>query len=230
MEPPFAFESEAIRDEKGKLFEAIQPLAPRDVVRGQYSRGTVDGKDVAGYLDEEGVSATSTTETFVALKLYIDNWRWAGVPFFIRTGKRLLRHDTEISIAFRDVPKRFFEDMDCGELPPSLLRIEIQPEESVKLSLLAKIPGPEMAVKPVTMEFSYGESFMTKPHEAYERLIHDVLVGDHTLFARADGVDRCWQVLQPVLDKMPPIRYYPGGTWGPKEADRLVAPRTWYLH
>jgi glucose-6-phosphate 1-dehydrogenase len=230
MEPPIAFKPEAIRDEKTKLFHSVRPLDPRDVVRGQYSRGTLDGKEVPGYLDEEGVSATSTTETYVALKLFIDNWRWAGVPFFMRTGKRLPRRDTEISIAFRDVPKRFFEEVECGELPPNLLRIEIQPEEAVKLSLLAKIPGPEVEVKPVTMEFTYGESFMAKPHEAYERLLHDAFLGDHTLFARADGVERCWQILQPVLKKMPPIRYYEAGTWGPKEADRLIAPRVWYLH
>jgi glucose-6-phosphate 1-dehydrogenase len=228
IEPPVSFQPESIRDEKAKLFQAMVPVEPRDAVRGQYSRGNVDGKDLPGYLDEPGVSATSRTETFVALKVFIDNWRWAGVPFYIRSGKRLPRRDTEISIAFKDVPKRFFEEMECGDMPPNLLRIEIQPEETVKLSVLAKIPGPELDVKPVTMEFSYGESFMAQPHEAYERLLHDALNSDHTLFARADSVERCWQVLQPLLERPPSIRYYPAGTWGPKESDRLIAPREWY--
>jgi glucose-6-phosphate 1-dehydrogenase len=230
MEPPVAFQAEAIRDEKAKLFAALKPVSPRDVVRGQYSRAMVDGRDVQGYLDEDGVRATSTTETYAALKLEIDNWRWNGVPFYIRTGKRLAKRDTDISIAFRDVPKRFFDDMECGDLPANLLRIEVQPEEAVKLSILAKIPGPEIEVKPVTMEFRYGDSFMTRPHEAYERLIYDALCGDHTLFARADAVERCWEVLQPVLDKPPPVRYYPAGAWGPREAEALIAPREWYLH
>jgi glucose-6-phosphate 1-dehydrogenase len=230
MEPPVAFQAEAIRDEKSKLLRALQPVRPDEVVRGQYSRALVEGRDVQGYLDEEGVPATSTTETYAALRFEVDNWRWSGVPFFVRTGKRLAKRDTEISIAFRDVPKRFFEDMECGELPPNLMRIEVQPEEAVKLSILAKIPGPEIEVKPVTMEFHYGDSFMTRPHEAYERLIYDALCGDHTLFARADAVERCWEVLQPVLDQPPPVRYYPAGTWGPKEADALIAPRQWYLH
>jgi glucose-6-phosphate 1-dehydrogenase len=230
MEPPVAFRPEAIRDEKAKLFQALKPAQPHDAVLGQYAGATLDGAYVPGYLEEARVSPTSTTETFVALKLHIENWRWAGVPFFIRTGKRLAGRDTEISIAFRDVPKRFFEEMECGDLPPNLLRIEIQPEEAVKLSVMAKIPGPELDVKPVTMEFSYGNSFMSKPDEAYERLIHDALEGDHTLFARADGVERCWQVLQPLIEKMPPVHPYAAGSWGPPEADRLIAPKEWYEH
>jgi glucose-6-phosphate 1-dehydrogenase len=230
MEPPVAFEAGSIRDEKAKLFRSILPLRPENIVRGQYSRARVSGIDVAGYQDEEDVRATSTTETFVALKLYIDNWRWAGIPIFVRAGKRLPRRITDVSIAFKDVPKRFFEDMECGELPPNVLHLEIQPEEAVKLSILAKIPGPEVEVKPVTMEFSYGHSFMAEPAEAYERLIYDAMVGDHMLFARSDEVERCWQVLQPVLDELPPVRYYSAGTWGPREADALIAPREWLTH
>lgn len=230
MEPPVALQPEAIRDEKAKVLRAIRPIQPDEVVRGQYGKGRIDGQEVPGYLDEEGVKATSTTETFAALKLRIDNWRWAGVPFFIRAGKRLPKRDTEISISFRDAPKRFFEEIECGELPPNLLRIEIQPDEAVKLSILAKIPGPEIEVKPVTMEFSYQGAFMAKPAEAYERLIHDAMAGDHTLFTRADGLERSWRILQPVLEQMPPVHYYPAGAWGPKEADELIAPRSWFLH
>ena len=229
MEPPTSFKPEAIRDEKAKLFEAMQPVQPAKVVRGQYTRGRIDGEEVPGYREEDGVGPDSTTETFVALQLYIDNWRWAGVPFFLRTGKRLPRRATEIEIAFRDVPVRFFHGAGIADLPANHVTLCIQPDESITFAFLAKVPGPEISVQPVHMEFSYGESFMVKPAEAYERLLHDVLDGDHTLFARADGVDRCWAVVQPVLDAKLPIHFYPAGTWGPPEADGLVAPRRWHL-
>jgi glucose-6-phosphate 1-dehydrogenase len=229
MEPPASFDSKAIRDEKVKLFETMQPLDPSKVVRGQYGPGTIDGEKVAGYCGEEGVSADSKTETFVALELCIDNWRWAGVPVYLRAGKRLPRRATEIKIGFRDVPIRFFEGIGVGSLPPNHLTIFIQPDESIRFAFLAKVPGPEIAVKPVHMEFSYGDSFMVEPGEAYERLLHDAMDGDPTLFARDDGVLRSWQVVQPVLDAMPAICTYPAGTWGPPEADDLIAPRTWHL-
>ncbi len=230
MEPPIAYEPEAIRDERLRLLRALRPAAPGQAVRGQYTAGKIDGVAVPGYREEPGVSPHSTTETYAALKLEVDNWRWAGVPFFVRTGKRLPLRDTEISICFKDVPKRFFEEIECADMPQNLLRIEIQPEEAVKLTVLAKIPGPEINVKPVDMEFSYGHSFMAQPAEAYERLIHDAMSGDQTLFARADGVQRAWQVLQPVLDSVTPVHPYPAGSWGPPEADGLIAPRRWLDH
>jgi len=229
MEPPASFEPEAIRDERAKLFKAMHPLDPANVVRGQYTRGRVDGHEVPGYREEEGVSPDSTTETFAALKLFIDNWRWAGVPFFLRTGKRLPLRATEVLIAFREVPIRFFEGTGVEELRPNHLTLDIQPEEEIKLSFVAKVPGPEIKVKSVEMRFSYGESFMSKPAEAYERLIHDAMVGNHTLFARRDAVESAWAVMQPVLDNMPPIHFYRAGTWGPQVAESIIAPRQWHL-
>jgi len=229
MEPPASFDSKAIRDEKSKLFDAMQQLDPSKVVCGQYGKGTIDGEEVAGYCEEEGVSPDSKTETFIALELRIDNWRWAGVPVYLRAGKRLPRRATQIKIGFRDVPIRFFEGIGVGELPPNHLTLSIQPDESITFAFLAKVPGPEIVVKPVHMEFSYGDSFMAQPAEAYERLLHDAMDGDTTLFARDDGVLRAWQVVQPVLDSLPHICTYPAGTWGPPEADDLIAPRTWHL-
>ena len=229
MEPPSSFRPEAIRDEKVKLFESMQPLDPANVVRGQYVRGRVDGEEVPGYLEEEGVSPDSSTATFVALRLFIDNWRWSGVPVFLRTGKRLPRRATEVIIAFREVPIRFFEGTGVGELRPNHLTISIQPDEEITFAFLAKVPGPEIKVKPVHMSFSFGESFMAQPAEAYERLLHDAMDGDHTLFARGDGVERAWTVVQPVLDAMPPPSSYTAGTWGPPAADALIAPRQWHL-
>ena len=229
MEPPSSFKPEAIRDEKVKLFHAMQPLDPANVIRGQYSSSRVAGDDVPGYRDEEGVHPDSQTETFVALRLAIDNWRWAGVPIFLRTGKRLPKRATEVLIAFRDIPIRFFEGTGVEQLPANHLTISIQPDEEISFAFLAKVPGPEIRVKPVHMGFSYGESFMAKPAEAYERLLHEAMDGDHTLFARGDGVERAWTVVQPVLEAMPPVRPYPAGSWGPPEADELIAPRTWHL-
>ncbi len=229
MEPPASFDARAIREEKSKLFSAIQPIDPARVVRGQYGKGTIDSRAVAGYREEPGVSASSHTETFIALELCIDNWRWAGVPVFLRAGKRLPRRATEIKIGFRDVPIRFFEGLGVGSLPPNHLTLSIQPDETITFAFLAKVPGPEIAVKPVHMAFSYQDSFMVQPAEAYERLLHDAMDGDPTLFARDDSVLRAWQIVQPVLDAMPSICTYPAGSWGPPEANGLIAPRTWHL-
>lgn len=229
MEPPASFDAEAIRDEKAKLFHAIRPLDPADVVRAQYTRGRLDGEEVPGYREEDGVDPSSATETFAALRLSIDNWRWADVPIFLRTGKRLPRRETEILVSFRDVPIRFFEGTGIEELPANHLSISIQPDEAITISFLAKIPGAEIRVKPVRMHFSYGSSFMSEPAEAYERLLHDAMDGDHTLFARGDGVEHSWAAVQPLLDAMPPVFSYEAGTWGPAEADELIAPRRWHL-
>jgi glucose-6-phosphate 1-dehydrogenase len=228
MESPASFRPEAIRDEKAKLLSAVQPVDLSSVVRGQYVRGAIDGTPVPGYRAEEGASTNSTTETFVALRLHIDNWRWSGVPFFVRTGKRLPRRCTEIHIVFRDVPVCFFQGTGAEALPPNHLALCIQPDESITLVFLAKVPGPEIAVQPVRMGFTYGDSFMAKPPEAYERLLHDAMCGDHTLFARTDGVQEAWRVVQPLLDTPPPLCSYPAGTWGPPEADQLIAPRRWH--
>jgi glucose-6-phosphate 1-dehydrogenase len=228
MEPPSSFEPEAIRDEKAKVFHAIQPLDPASIVRAQYAGGPVDGERVPGYREEEGVSPDSNTETYAALQLCIDNWRWAGVPIYLRTGKRLPRRTTEVTVSFKDVPICFFEGTGVEELPANHLTIGIQPDEQITFSFLSKIPGPEITVKPVRMNFSYGDSFMAQPAEAYERLLHDAMHGDRTLFARGDSVERAWAVVQPVLDDLPPVCAYPAGTWGPPEADTLIAPRRWH--
>lgn len=229
MEPPISFAPGAIRDEKAKLLSAVQPLDPARVVRGQYTSGAIDGQGAPGYREEPGVSPDSCTETFVALQLAIDNWRWAGVPFFLRTGKRLPTRCTEIHIAFRDVPVCCFRETAVEALPPNHLALCIQPDESIIFVFMAKVPGPEIAVQPVRMEFSYGNSFMGKPAEAYERLLHDAMGGDHTLFARADGVEQAWRIIQPVLDAPPALCYYSAGTWGPPEAQQLIEPRRWHL-
>ena len=227
MEPPASFLPNAFRDEKAKVFHAMKLLDPARVVRGQYGRGLIDGREVAGYREEEQVLPSSTTETFVALELAIDNWRWAGVPVFLRAGKRMPKRFVEVQIVFREVPVVFFEGTGVHDLEPSRLTLSLQPDEAIIFTFLAKVPGPTVDVKPVQMRFSYDESFMSQPAEAYERLLHDALDGDQTLFARSDGVDRAWQVVQPVLDAALPVCSYPAGSWGPEEANELIAPRRW---
>ena len=229
MEPPVSMAPEAIRDEKSKVFSAMRPLDPTRTVRSQYVAGTIEGEEAAGYREEQGVAPDSQTETFFAAQMEIDSWRWAGVPFFLRTGKRLPRRTTEVSIVFRDVPLCFFEETDTQDLRPNHLVLRIQPEEEINFSFVAKQPGPQMSVQQVGMEFSYRDSFMTEPAEAYERLLHDAMEGDHTLFAREDGVERAWKVVQPVLDSPAPLCTYAAGSWGPPEADELIAPRAWHL-
>jgi glucose-6-phosphate 1-dehydrogenase len=229
MEPPSSFGAESVRDEKMKLFSAMRPLDVHDVVRGQYTDGVIDGKPVVGYRQEANVRPGSQTETYAAMRVQIDNWRWAGVPFFLRTGKRMPHRTSEVSIVFKRAPIQVFRDTDVSQLAPNVLRISIQPDEVISFQFLAKEPGPEIEVEPVTMQFSYGESFKVKPAEAYERLLHDAMDGDPTLFARSDSVDRSWQVVDPILDKLPGVCPYFAGTWGPPEADALIAPREWQL-
>jgi glucose-6-phosphate 1-dehydrogenase len=229
MEPPASFSAYDIRNEKVKLFRSIRPIDPREVVRGQYRRGRLNGEEVIGYLEEQGVAPDSTTETFAALRLQIDNWRWSGVPIYLRTGKRMPRRDTEISITFRDAPTNFFREVGVSSLEPNRLTICIQPDETIILYFLAKPPGPDIKVQPVKMDFSYGESFMHEPAEAYERLLLEAMNGDQTLFARGDGVLRCWEVLQPVLENLPRLSHYAAGTWGPLDAFELIAPRRWHV-
>ncbi|HEY6377875.1 MAG TPA: glucose-6-phosphate dehydrogenase [Candidatus Dormibacteraeota bacterium] len=227
MEPPISFEAEALRDEKVKLLRAVRTLEPHEVIRGQYVAGVVDGQPVPGYTDEPGVAKRSTTETFAALCVHIDNWRWAGVPFLLRTGKRMARRETAVILTFRSVPLHLFEGTDARPAH-NRLRIRVQPDEGIDLDFEAKRPGPALVTGPVRMDFSYGESFKTSPPEAYERLLHDALLGDHTLFIREDEVERGWAIVEAVLEHPGAVHPYPAGSWGPKEVDTLARRAGWH--
>ena len=228
MEPPVSFEAEAIRNEKVKVLQSIHPLDPRDVVRGQYKDGTVEGQRVCAYREEQGVSAESVTETFAAMRLHLDTWRWSGVPFLLRTGKRLRKRDSRIVVIFHDVPLRLFSEVGVHRVDTNRLVIRIQPDEGIAVRFVAKQPGPDMRMQPVDMNFSYGESFKVSPPEAYERLLHDAMDGDHTLFIREDEVERGWAAVDRVLASPPPMSFYEAGSWGPPEADRIPAPGHWH--
>ena len=197
-------------------------------VRAQYSSGTVAGEDVPGYLEESGVPADSTTETYAALRLEVHNWRWEGVPFFLRTGKRLSRKTTEIAVQLKPVPHLAFSSDGSVGVQPNLLILAVQPNEGVSLKLGAKIPGATMRIRPVTMEFHYGTSFMSQSPEAYERLILDAMRGDPTLFTRNDEVDALWRVIDPILEAWSedggPVPKYEAGSAGPEEAEELLDP------
>jgi glucose-6-phosphate 1-dehydrogenase len=238
MEPPISFRSETVHDEQSKVLHAIQPLSGEDVlhcaVRGQYGDGTVSGERVPAYRSEEGVPPESRTETFVALKLLIDNWRWAGVPFYLRTGKRLSSRHTEVAIQFKRAPLVLFRDTPVSSLKPNQLVIQIAPEEGISMSFGAKIPGAQMKIGSVEMDFNYTDYFGTTPNTGYEVLLYDGIMGDQTLFQRADMVEAGWAVVDPVLDvwKALPPRYFPNydsGSSGPKEADEIINRdhRTW---
>jgi len=231
MEPPISFHADAVRDEQAKILNALQPMAPEDVltraVRGQYGEGVVDGEHVPSYRSEANVAADSHTETFVALKLSLDNWRWADVPFYIRTGKRLPKRVTEIAIQFRRAPFILFRDTPVEHLNPNLLVLHIQPDEGISLRFGAKEPGPVVHVGVVDMDFRYVDYFGSEPSTGYERLLYDCMIGDQTLFQRADMIEAGWTVVQPVLDvwnALPPRNFpnYKGGSTGPKEADELM--------
>ena len=233
MEPPASFEANKVRDEKVKVLTAITPPDPTDTVRAQYTAGTVGGEDVVGYLQEEGVPPDSHTETYAALKLEVHNWRWAGVPIFLRTGKRLARKVTEIAVQLKPVPHLAFQTQGSVGVQPNQLILTVQPNEGVSLSLGAKIPGSRMRIRPVNMEFLYGSAFMSQSPEAYERLILDAMRGDATLFTRNDEVDAQWSIIDPILeawhrtDPDGPLPTYPAGTAGPPEADALLGDREW---
>ncbi len=226
MEPPVSFDPETLRDEKAKVLSALRPVDPAEVVRGQYTAGRVGTEDVAGYRAEEGVDPASETETYVAMRLAIDSWRWAGVPFYVRTGKRLPRRVTEVTMSFHDAPHALFRE---ATPETNHLTLRIQPDEGICLSFDAKVPGPGMRTQRVDMDFSYARYFDVDPPEAYERLLRDALAGDHTLFPRADEVERAWTVLQPIIKAPPPLRDYTAGSWGPPEADDLPGPAGWHL-
>jgi glucose-6-phosphate 1-dehydrogenase len=220
MEPPVSFDPERLRDETVKALRATLACDPAKVVRGQYR----------GYRDEQGVAPDSTVETFSAMQLNVDNWRWAGVPFFLRTGKALKDKVSEITLKFRRVPFNVFKETGIELGKRSHLTIRIQPNEGITIGFNAKKPGPDMELGRVTMEFDYAEDFaQSEILDAYELLILEAMEGDHSLFIREDAVERAWEILQPVMQDPPPVVMYGKGTWGPPEADQLVAPRKWHM-
>jgi glucose-6-phosphate 1-dehydrogenase len=227
MEPPDSLAPEDVRDRKAELLEAVRPFSSDELVRGQYVAGVVEGQEVTGYRDEERVSPASTVETFVAVRAWVDNPRWKGVPFLLRTGKRLPRRTTEVTIVLGESERRLFDDTSIARLPAHHLALRIQPDEGISMVFRAKEPGPGMALDAVPMDFSYGASFRSRPPEAYERLLHDAMASDQTLFLREDGVERSWEIVAPVLDTRDSVHPYAAGTWGPSAADDLIAPRAW---
>jgi glucose-6-phosphate 1-dehydrogenase len=231
MEPPISFEANAVRDEQAKILRAIQPLTPEEVltrtVRGQYGEGKIGEQRVPAYRTEPKVAPDSRTETFVALKLSIDNWRWADVPFYVRTGKSLPQRVTEIAIQFKRAPFILFRKTSVEHLTPNQLVVHIQPEEGIDLFFGAKVPGPIVRLGTVHMHFHYKDYFGSTPSTGYERLLYDCMTGDATLFQRADMVEAGWSVVAPILDvwrALPPRSFpnYPAGSWGPREADELM--------
>jgi glucose-6-phosphate 1-dehydrogenase len=231
MEPPHSLDPNVIRDEKLEVLQSLRPLTPTSidscVVRGQYGPGVLSGKPVPGYVQEPGVRAGSRTETFVALQLFVDNWRWAGVPFFLRTGKRLPKRRSEITIQLKEVPPILFNVARDHKLDPNLLTIRIQPNEGFSLGISSKVPGPSVHIAPVAMDFDYCEFFRSSSPEAYERLLLDVMAGDATLFMRRDSVETSWQWITPILDRwaeqdLQPLPSYAPGEWGPAAAQQLI--------
>jgi glucose-6-phosphate 1-dehydrogenase len=239
MEPPTSFHAEAVRDERVKVFKAMRSFKPEDVlkatVRGQYGPGFIDGQPVPGYRSEPKVSPASNTETYAAMRLEVENWRWAGVPFYLRSGKRLARRDTEIMIQFRRPPLLLFEERE-EQVEPNRLVLHIQPDEGIEIQMKAKHPGPSMELNTVKLAFSYKEFGETSAATGYERLLYDSMIGDSTLFHRADMVEEAWRIVTPVLDvwaSLPARDFpnYPAGSWGPAAADALIERdgRKWWL-
>jgi glucose-6-phosphate 1-dehydrogenase len=230
MEPPVSFTAEEVRNEKVKVLQSIPEPTPAGIsqiaLRAQYAKGHAGGEDVAGYLEEDGVAANSTTETYAALRLEVDNWRWAGVPFYIRTGKRLARKITEIAVTLKPVPHLAFSQDGSLGVQPNQLVLTLQPNEGVSLRLGAKIPGTRMIIRPVNMEFLYGTSFLSQSPEAYERLITDAMRGDATLFTRNDEVEAQWRICDPIVgtwaQEPGPLAQYEAGSQGPAEAQELL--------
>jgi len=231
MEPPASFEADAVRDEKAKVMAAlcgVDGAKSSDIaVRGQYTEGSVEGETVPAYRKEPDVNPQSTTDTFAALRVEVENWRWRGVPFYLRSGKRLPRRVTEIAVEFKHVPTSIFKPLMAEQIASNVLNFRIQPNEGISLCFQAKHPGPKLCMSSVTMHFDYEEAFGVKPPEAYARLFMDVMLGDQTLFARHDWLSLSWQFLDPILDqwaaqKEKGLNFYPAGTWGPPAADELL--------
>jgi glucose-6-phosphate 1-dehydrogenase len=224
MEPPTSLEPKALGVEREKVFDSMPPLRPENVVRGQY----------VGYREEDGIAPHSDTETFVAVKAFVDNWRWEGVPFYLRSGKRLAESRHLLTIAYAQPPRRMFP-LDCDQIVESFghdhLTFELGDPASISASFLAKVPGPTIELGEAHMRFSYADTFggVDRALDAYERLIHDVMVGDRTFFTSSAAIERLWEISTPVLEQSPPVRPYGPGSWGPVEADALIAPRRWHL-
>jgi glucose-6-phosphate 1-dehydrogenase len=236
MEPPIDFTADSVRNEKVKVLRSLHTPGPKSVVRGQYGRGFIEGEEVPGYREEEGVARDSNTETFIAAKLYVDNWRWADTPFYVRAGKRLPRRETTIAIQFQRAPHPPFAEIAGEGLRPNVLLIHVQPDEGVSLAIGAKVPGAGMSIRTVHMDFLYGGAFRTGLPEAYERLILDAMLGDATLFTRADEVDEQWALVDTIVAAWrrdrPSFPNYAAGTWGPLTADELLQRdgRSWRRH
>jgi len=222
LEPPTSFEANRVRDETVKVLRSVRPLGPENVVRGQYTAGRMGQDTVLGYLEEKGVSPQSRTETFAAMKLFVDNWRWQGVPFYLRSGKRLAQRRSEVAVRFKHVPHSLFLPLQATDLLANTLVLRIQPQEGVSLSFETKHPGPKLCLSSVDMDFGYGQSFGPPP-EAYERLFLDAMAGDQTLFTRADWIHESWSLLKPILySDVPPWPYASGG-WGPAASEDLLS-------
>jgi glucose-6-phosphate 1-dehydrogenase len=240
MEPPISFAADAVRDEKVKVLQAIRPMKPEEIlartVRGQYGEGTIEGRPVPAYRRESKVSPTSTTETYAALQLFVENWRWAGVPFYLRSGKRLARRDTEIVFEFRRPPLVLLDRAAIGAIDPNRLVLHIQPDEGIELQVKAKRPGPRVRIETVKLDFSYKDFGDTTAATGYERLLHDCMMGDGTLFHRTDMVEAAWHIATPILDAWralpaPNFPNYAAGSWGPEAAEELIGQegRRWYI-
>ena len=235
MEPPTIFDAENVRDERAKLLRAVRVMKPEDVakyaVSGQYGPAKVGGQDLPGFREEPSVDPEAQTDTYAAVTFFIDNWRWAGVPFYIRTGKRMPKRVTDIAIQFHAPPLGLFtQETKAGglrEARPNLLVLRIQPEEGISLRFLSKSPGSGMRVRPVSMDFNYGSSFGERTPTAYETLLVDAMAGDPTLYTRQDMVEASWQIVQPVLDTWAKTKFtfpnYASGSWGPKASDEMLA-------
>jgi glucose-6-phosphate 1-dehydrogenase len=236
MEPPIDFTADSVRNEKVKVLRSLHTPGPKSVVRGQYGRGFVEGEEVPGYREEEGVDPASITETFVAAKLYVDNWRWADTPFYVRMGKRLPRRETTIAIQFKRAPHPPFEEAAAEGLRPNVLLIHVQPNEGMSLAIGAKVPGQGMSIRTVHMDFLYGSAFREGLPEAYERLVLDAMLGDATLFTRADEIEEQWALVDVITAAWkrdrPSFPNYAAGTWGPPSADELLHRdgRSWRRH
>jgi glucose-6-phosphate 1-dehydrogenase len=230
MEPPISFDADSVRQEKVKVWRAIQPIHPADTVRGQYGPGMVDGKPAVGYRQEDRVHPRSQTETYAALRVEIENWRWAGVPFYIRAGKRLAKRVTEITIQFKQPPLRLFKDGEgsgAEGIKANVISMRIQPDEGIALRFAAKVPGPNMSMSSVNMNFSYADAFGASSANGYERLLLDAMLGDGTLFAHRDGVEATWELMTPILEAWAkdPVKDFPNyaaGTWGPAASDAML--------
>jgi glucose-6-phosphate 1-dehydrogenase len=224
MEPPTSLQPKPLGLEREKVFDSMLPLSSGDVVRGQY----------AGYREEPGVAPDSDTETFVAVRAFVDNWRWEGVPFYLRSGKRMAQSRHLLTVAFANPPRRMFP-LDCDQIAEAFghdhLTFELGDPGSISASFLAKVPGPKIQLGEAHMRFSYADTFggPEQALDAYERLIHDVMNGDRTFFTSSDAIERLWEISEPVLEEPPPVKEYEPGSWGPPEIDQLIAPRRWHL-